>query len=311
MLRDPNMQFGPWLPAGVPNRGKRTGASQMPPDLPIFRDFTAHLVQRLAKLGIMPPEGSKDVKFGTTMVLYRSVANRVLEVFLCVHTCFVVLEHLLCLCLQAQRVSAMKSASIRVNKTIRSYSTRQFVKRELLPLKNKIVAAVAQRDVVALNSYIKEGVALAKRLVSASNMAYTRVAKAAAAELALEAGILTLLKSVLTKDVVEAEAEYREALSSADGKQMGKLASVSYPAFIVIPIQQDCDNMIATRAVVERVRVVLESLTKRREAKATLVQGIESYDRTVIEKGLKVGLYAVLCMLSTRHLSVVSSWATT
>lgn len=217
----------------------------------------------------------------------------------------------MCLCLQAQRVSAMKSASIRVNKTIRSYSTRQFVKRELLPLKNKIVAAVAQRDVVALNSYIKEGVALAKRLVSASNMAYTRVAKAAAAELALEAGILTLLKSVLTKDVVEAEAEYREALSSADGKQMGKLASVSYPAFIVIPIQQDCDNMIATRAVVERVRVVLESLTKRREAKATLVQGIESYDRTVIEKGLKVGLYAVLCMLSTRHLSVVSSWATT
>lgn len=82
MLKAPEAQYGPWLPDGrfVSGQAHHPNISTFQPSAPVFKEFAGHIIDRLRTEGILTPTAFADVKYGITMVLYRSEANKIIEV---------------------------------------------------------------------------------------------------------------------------------------------------------------------------------------------------------------------------------------
>ena len=157
-----------------------------------------------------------------------------------------------------------------------------------LSVQLQVVQAVRVRDAVGLAAALKQLQILSSAHRMASAFAYGRIARAVLADITDESDVVSRMKTILTRDVVAAEEDYRQLLTEADAKQLGRKAQMSFPMWFTLSIAQNCDAMKATREVVERVRTVLDSLRQRREAIAILEDGIATFDKVKIDKGLAV-----------------------
>ena len=139
MLKESSAQFGPWLAWNARAGSAKTAVSGMSPELPVFREMTRHIISLLSRHGILTPTAIADVKFGTTMVLYRSEANRLIE---------------------SQRISIMKAASVKINKTCRSFLIRMFVKSTFYRLRVRIMTCGGQRMCMRAKAWLAARVLL-------------------------------------------------------------------------------------------------------------------------------------------------------